>query len=127
LSRIENRGQHRYPKMGFHQIARISFEAEIKTHPQVIVEEFDFKAPNWFKGWLKYIKEDGLSRYTLQKVSKKLFVLTIEQLDLFGMDLGLWDENSNPERENIIKETLQDIEKEFGTKLSIVDIVRVVC
>ena len=113
--------------MGFHQIARISFEAEIKTHPQVIVEEFDFKAPGWFKGWLKYIKDDGLSRYTLQKISKKLFVLTIEQLDLFGIDLGPWDKNSHPERENMINETLHDIEKEFGTKLSVVDIVRAVC
>jgi len=43
------------------------------------------------------------------------------------MDLGPWDENSNPERENIIKETLQDIEKEFGTKISVVDITRTVC
>jgi len=113
--------------MTFHQIAKITFEAEIKTHPQAIMEYFDFKAPKWFENGLVYVKDDGLSRYTLKKIDNKVFVLTIEQLDLFGIELGEWNEKDHPERENMINETLHEIEKEFGTELSVVDIVRTVC
>ena len=112
--------------MGFHQIARISFEAEIKTHPQAIVEEFDFKASKWCKNGRIYVKDDGLSRYTLQKIDKKIFVLTIEQLDLFGIDLGEWNEKDYPEREKIIKETLNEIEIEFKSKVRLSRIDRTV-
>ena len=105
--------------MAMRQIAKITFEAEVKTHPQVIVEEFDFKAPKWYRTGRKYTKEDGLSIYSLQKIDKKIFVLTIEQLDLFGIDLGEWSEKDYPERENIINETLHEIEKEFGSKINI--------
>ena len=36
--------------MGFYQIAKITFEVEIKTHPQAVTEEFDFKVARWHKG-----------------------------------------------------------------------------
>jgi hypothetical protein len=110
--------------MAMHQIAKITFEAEIRTHPQAIVEEFDFKPPKWYKNWRIYTKDDGLSRYTLQKIGKKIFVLTIEQLDLFGMDLGEWNEKDHPERENIIHEVLNEIERELKSKINILKINR---
>ena len=110
--------------MAFYQIAKITFEAEVKTHPQVVMEEFDFKASNWYKNRRIYTKDDGLSRYTLQKIDKKIFVLTIEQLDLFGIELGGWNEKDYPERENIINESLEEIEKEFKTKINILECIR---
>ena len=110
--------------MGFYQIAKIKFEAEVKTHPQAIMEEFGFKAPKWYKNSRAYTKDDGLSRFTLQKIGEKLFELTIEQLDLFGMDLGEWKEKDYPERENIIKEALGEIEKEVRSKVNLVTIDR---
>jgi hypothetical protein len=111
--------------VAMHQIAKITFEAEIKTHPQARVEEFDFNAPKWHKTDGKYVKDDDLSRCTLQKIGNKIFVLTIEQLDLFGIDLGEWNEKDHPERENMIKETLNEIEKEFKCKINILKINRV--
>jgi len=102
----------------------IKFEAAIKTHPQVIVEDFDFKAPRWYRNGLKYTKDDGLSRCTLQKTGEKIFVLTIEQLDFFGIDLGEWNEKDYPERENMIKETLDEIEKEFKIRIKVIEISR---
>ena len=108
-----------------YQIAKITFEAEIETHSQAIIEEFDFKSPKWYKNWKSYIKDEGLSRYTLQKIDKKLFVLTIEQLDLFGIDLGEWNKQDYPERENMIKEVLNEIEREFKCKINILKINRV--
>ena len=110
--------------MGFYQIAKITFEAEIKTHPQVFIEEFDFKASKWNKNGRVYTKDDGLSRYTLQKIGEKLFELTIEQLDLFGVDLGEWNEKDYPERENLIKEALDEIEKESMSRIKIIDFSR---
>jgi len=110
--------------MGLYQIAKIKFETEVKTHPQAIMEEFDFKAPKWYKNGRTYTKDDGLSRFTLRKIGKKLFELTIEQLDLFGMDLGKLDEKDYPERENIIKEALGEIEKEIKSKINLVKIDR---
>jgi hypothetical protein len=107
--------------VAMHQIAKITFEAEIETHPQVIVEEFDFK---WYKHGRIYAKDDGLCRYTLQKIDKKLFVLTIEELDLFGIELGKWNEKDYPERENIIHEVLKEIEREFKSKIQIIEVDR---
>jgi len=110
--------------MGFYQIAKIKFESEIKTHPQAVIEEFDFKAPNWYKNGRVYTKEDDLTKYTLQKIGEKLFVLTIEQLDLFGIDLGEWNEKDYPERGNLVKEVLNEIEKEFKSKIEITEFSR---
>ena len=110
--------------MAFHQIVRITFEAEVKTHPQAIIEDFDLNAPKWSKIRTTYVKDDGLSRYTLQKTGKKLFVLIIEQLDLFGVDLGVWNEKDYPERENIIKETISEIERGVQSKITILKIQR---
>jgi len=112
--------------MGFYQIAKITFEAEIETHPQAIVEEFDFKAPKWCKNGRTYTKDDGLIRYILHKIDKNSFVLTIEQLDLFGIELGEWNGKDYPERENIINETLNEIEKEFKSKVRLLRIDRTV-
>ena len=86
----------RWYKMGLHQIAKIRFKAEVKTHPQAVIDEFDFKAPKWYKTGGSYIKDDGLSKYTLQKTGEKLFELSMEQLDLFGIDLGEWTEKDYP-------------------------------
>ena len=110
--------------MAFYQIAKIRFEAELKTHPQVIIAEFDFKAPKWYKNGRSYIKDDGLSKYILQRIGEKLFELTIEQLDLFGIDLGEWTEKDYPERENIIKEVVDEIEKELKSKIRIIEVNR---
>jgi hypothetical protein len=110
--------------MAMHQIAKITFEAEVKTHPQVVIEEFDFKVSNWYKNRRIYTKDDGLSRYTLQKIDKKIFILTIEQLDLFGIELGGWNEKDYPERENIINGALKEIEKEIKNKIKILEINR---
>ena len=110
--------------MGFHEIAMIKFEAAVKMHPQLMIDAFDFKAPNWNRNGRKYTKDDELGRYTLQKTGEKTFALTIEQLDFFGIDLGGWDEKDYPERENIIKETLGEIEKEFKTKVNVTEIIR---
>jgi len=96
-----------------YQIAKITFEAEIETHSQAIIEEFDFKSPKWYKNWKSYIKDEGLSRYTLQKIDKKLFVL------------GEWNKQDYPERENMIKEVLNEIEREFKCKINILKINRV--
>ena len=111
--------------MAMHQIAKITFEAEIKTHPQMVTEEFDFKASRWRKEGRIYVKGDDLSRYTLQKTDKKLFILTIEQLDLFRIEPGKWNENNYPERENLIDEALIEIEREFKSKINILKIDRV--
>jgi len=111
--------------MGFYQIAKITFEAEIKTHPQAFIEEFDFKASKWSKNGRVYTKDDGLSRHTLKKIGEKLFELTIEQLDLFGVDLGEWNERDYPERENMINETLNEIKIEFKSKINILKINRI--
>jgi len=110
--------------MGLYQIAKITFEAKVKTHPQAVICEFDFKAPKWYKNGRVYTKDDGLSRYTLQKIEEKLFELTIEQLDLFGIDLGEWTEKDYPERENIIKEVVEEIEKELKSKIHIIEVNR---
>jgi hypothetical protein len=110
--------------MAFYQIAKIKFEVEIKTHPQVVIEEFDFKAPKWYKNGRVYTKDDGLSRYILQKIDKKLFVLTIEQLDLFGIELGKWNEKDYPERDNMIKEVLDEVEKGFMSRIKIIEFSR---
>ena len=106
--------------MGFYQIAKITFEAEIKTHPQAFIEEFDFKASKWSKNGRVYTKDDGLSRHTLKKIGERLFELTIEQLDLFGVDLGEWNKRDHPERENLIKEALDEIEKESMSRIKII-------
>ena len=45
-----------------YRIAKITFEAEIKTHPQAVTEEFDFKAPKCNKYGRIYIKGDDLSK-----------------------------------------------------------------
>jgi hypothetical protein len=60
-----------------------------------------------------------VSAFSLQKIGNKIFVLTIEQLDLFGIDLGEWNEKDHSERENTIRETLNEIEKEFKCKINI--------
>jgi hypothetical protein len=60
----------------------------------------------------------------IQALSKKTFLLTIEQFDLFGIDLGKWNESQHPERENIINEALKKIEKEFKTKINILECIR---
>jgi len=110
--------------MVFHQIAKITFEAEIKVHPQAIKEEFEFNASRWYRNGRTYIKDDGLSRYALQKIDSKLFVLTIEQLDLFPIDLGDWSANDYPERETLINETLDEIEKEAGCRIRVIGVSR---
>ena len=110
--------------MAFYQIAKIRFEAEVKTHPQAVISEFDFKAPKWYKNGRAYTKDDGLRKYTLQKIGEKLYELTIEQLDLFGIDLGEWTENNYPERENIIKEVVDEIKTELKSKIRIIEVNR---
>jgi len=53
-----------------------------------------------------------VKQYTLQKIGEKLYELTTEQLDLFGIYLGEWTENDSPERENIIKKVVDEIKSE---------------
>jgi len=110
--------------MSFYQIAKIQFEADVKAHPQAIMEEFDFNAPAWNRSSRSYAKDDGLGKYTLTKIGNKVFNLTLEQLDLFGIDLGTWNEKDYPEREKWIKDVLAEVSKGLGSEARVTSIIR---
>jgi hypothetical protein len=109
--------------MALHQIAeiRIVIEQVGRNH---IIDKLDFKAEHWYKSGTAYIKDDEISKFTLKKIDERTFMLTVEQLDLFGIELGRWDESQHPERENLIKEALSDIRVGLQCEIKIMEYKR---
>jgi len=112
--------------MRTYQIVKITFESDIKVHPQAVIGTFDFKASKWIRKDKGYAKDDDLIKYSLQKTGENVFVLLIEQVDLYGLDLGKWDEQDHPEREKLIREVLSEIQRGLGSEVRIIQVDRLV-
>lgn len=107
-----------------YRIAEIKFEADIEMHPQAKAEYFDFKASKWNKNGIIYVKDEDVVKYTLKKACKNLFVLIVEGLDLFGIDVGKWNEHEHPEWESIINQSLEEIKNGLKTNIKIIEVKR---
>lgn len=104
--------------MSFHQIVEIRIKAEKKTSSE------DFKVQKWYNNGNEFIKDDELSRYKLRKIDEQTFIFIIEQFDLFGIDIGMWTEKDHPERENMIKEAINEIRQGLKCEITITEIKR---
>jgi len=109
--------------MALHQIAEIRINIE-QAGMNRIMEKSEFKAERWYKSGAAYVKDDEISKFSLKKIDERTFVLSIEQWDLFGIELGIWDESQHPERENLIKEALNDIRTGLKCEIKVVECVR---
>ena len=110
--------------MAFHVIAKIKFEAKISVHPQAFTSYIDLDYPPWAESGDSYVKDEDVIRYTLTKTSDDEFVLVIEQIDLFGLELGKWTDKQYPKRQAILDSALKEIEETLGTKITVKEIKR---
>ena len=104
--------------MSFHQIVEIKINAKKETSSE------EFKVQKWYNDGNEFIKDDELSKCRLRKIDEQTFIFTIEQLDLFGIDLGIWTEKDHPERENMIKELIDKIKQGLKCEITITEIKR---
>jgi hypothetical protein len=110
--------------MPFHVIAQIKFEAKVVVHPQSIPTYIELDSPLWTEIGDAYVKDEEIARYTLTKTSNDEFVLVIEHIDLFGIDIGKWTDEQYPERKALIDSILREIENILGAKITVKEIRR---
>jgi hypothetical protein len=96
------------------RIARIRFEAVFRMPLKDVSKGNSNKV---------YSQDDGLVTYEVYK-DGGIFVLEVSLLDLFGVDSGLWSEKDFPERENLIRDALERIERELNCTIKVIEIER---
>ncbi len=110
--------------MPFHVIAQIKFQAKVVIHPQSLPTYIELESPPWTMIGDVYVKDEELFRYSLSKISDDEFVLIIEQIDLFGLEIGKWTDEQHPERKSLVDSALREIEETLGTKITVQEIKR---
>jgi hypothetical protein len=102
----------------------MKFEAKVIVHPQSLPTYIELDSPPWTKIGDSYVKDEELVRYTLIKISNDEFALVIEQIDLFGLEIGKWTDEQYPVRKVLVDSVLREIEDTLGVKITVKEIRR---
>ena len=73
--------------MAFLKIAEITFQAHVRIHPQLMEGYIGIESPLWTREGKRLVKSTDLERLAIEKIGEALFLLTIEQFDLFGANI----------------------------------------
>ena len=98
--------------------------AEMILEVEQAIKHIEIKMPQWYKNGSLNIREDEFSRITVTQIDEKTLNIKLEQMDLFGIDKGSWNEKDHPERERILKEIIEQIEIATKIKTIIKEIKR---